>query len=164
MSFSDQELRDILPELRAYTRSRVFAEADADDLAQQTALRMLERREQYRPGTKLVAWAITIARNLHNDEWRSTKRRGNPIDINEPSVAETLADPIAQITVESRLEMNTAHNALHNLPEEQREVLLMHGFGHGYQEIADSLDIPIGTVMSRLSRGRLRFRELMARE
>ncbi len=63
-------LLEILPRLLVYARSLVFSEADADDLVQKTCVRVLERQTQFQRGTSLIAWAITIMKNIQKDEWK----------------------------------------------------------------------------------------------
>ncbi len=69
-----EKLVEILPRLRLYARSLVFSESDADDLVQKTCVRVLERQAQFLPGTSLIAWAITIMRNIRRDEWKKPIR------------------------------------------------------------------------------------------
>jgi len=159
----DQKIRDelveILPELGLYARSLVFAAEDAEDLVGETCLRCLERQSQFKRGSSLIAWAIRICRNLHIDRSRSGWHGNVSLDL----VSEQ-ADPLSFKAIEDRLAVNEVHRMIHRLPTEQREVLVLKGGGFRYDEIAQSLSIPRGTVMSRLYRGRKALEEMMTRK
>lgn len=139
----------ILPQLRAYARSLVANVDDADDLVSKTCVRILEKREQFNPGRPLIAWAIRILKNLNIDEFRKQK---NMIGSVDPDLADVSSNPGPVIDI-GRL--------IHQLPVEQREVMVLSGIGYRYKEIAEYLSIPIGTVMSRLKRGRDALHGLM---
>ncbi len=153
------ELVEILPQLRAFARSLVSSDADAKDLVQMTCLRVLERQEQFRPGTSLIAWAITIMRNIRMDELKKPMK----FEEVDPEEIFEIPDPRALRRTESRLELRDTLRAIHELPEGQREVIGLTAVGYSYDEIAHKLGIPTGTVMSRLYRGRERLRTLLNR-
>ncbi len=131
---------------------------DADDLVSKTCIRVLERQAQFDPSSSLIAWAITILRNLHFDDLKSERRRRETLD----GTIE-YADPLSLRVIESRLELSAVHRMIHQLPVEQREVLVLKGGGLSYDEIAAQLNIARGTVMSRLHRGRKALEVLMER-
>lgn len=143
------QLEQILPQLRAYARSRVASVDDADDLVSKTCVRVLERQEQFNPAKPLIAWAIQIMKNINIDDFRKQKPMTGEID---PNLADVSSNPATLIDI-SRL--------IYQLPLEQREVLVLSGIGYRYKEIAEKLTIPTGTVMSRLKRGRDALYELM---
>ena len=155
-----EELVKILPEMRLFARSRTYSVHDADDLVSKSCVRILERQSQYEPGTSFIAWAITILRNIHVDEIRAKGRQRQTTDSAEVAVA---VDPLSLRRIESKAEISEVHRAIHQLPEEQREVLVLMGGGFTYEEIVLRLNIPKGTVMSRLHRGRRALEELMGR-
>jgi len=128
---------------------------DADDLVSETCVRLLEREAGFRKDGNLMAWAITILRNLHIDRLRSDKRQGLRLVVSDEE-----ADPVAEKAIEDRLELERVGKLIHGLPEEQREVLVLRGGGFSYDEIAAALDIPRGTMMSRLHRGRKALEDL----
>ncbi len=152
-----EKLVEILPRLRQYARSLVFSEADADDLVQKTCVRALERQAQFQPGTSLIAWAITIMKNIQKDMWKRPIRlvQADPEEIPE------IPDTHSQRSIESKLELNDVHRAMHKLPIEFREVLVLKAGGFSYAEISQDLGIPKGTVMSRLNRGREKLARLL---
>ncbi|NQV46345.1 MAG: RNA polymerase sigma factor [Rhodospirillaceae bacterium] len=143
------ELEQILPQLRAYARSRVPNVDDADDLVSKTCVRVLERQDQFNSAKPLIAWAIQIMKNISIDDFRKQKPMIGDIDPNTP---DNTSNPGTLIDI-SRL--------IYQLPLEQREVLVLSGIGYRYKEIAEKINIPMGTVMSRLKRGRDALYELM---
>jgi RNA polymerase sigma-70 factor (ECF subfamily) len=147
----EAELAGLLPRLRRFGRALARDAADADDLVQTALERALKAREQWTPGTRLDSWMLRIMRNCWIDETRSRTRRARTqapeedgLDVGDPA-----ADP------EHRAAMRDVDRAMAALPEQQREVIaLVLVEGLAYREAADVLDIPIGTLTSRLTRGR----------
>lgn len=150
----DQEIADCIPRLRRYARALTGNRSRADDLVQDTLERSWSRRHLWRPGTDLRAWLFTIMHNLYMNQ----VRRREPVLIDD----ERLDLPVPALQ-EDALGLRDLQRALEQLPAEHREVLLLVGLEQmRYEEVAGVLNIPIGTVMSRLSRGRERLRTLMA--
>jgi len=152
----DRLISEQIPRLRRYARALAGDRATADDLVQDTLERALSRFHLWRRGSDLRAWLFTIMHNIHVNQARSRARRQH--DALE-------ADPNAE-ALRARdtdwLELRDMANALARVPDEQRAVLLLVGLEQfTYEEAARILDIPIGTVMSRLSRGRERLRALL---
>ena len=146
------EMLALLPRLRRMARILAWEPADADDLTQLTVERALLRRDQWRPGTRLDSWMFRIMRNAWLDEARARQRRGRVLA--PPEAGALAADPSAP-SREARLEASAVERALDALPEDQRiAVALVLIEGLSYQEAADSLEVPIGTLTSRLARGR----------
>jgi RNA polymerase sigma factor (sigma-70 family) len=146
-----------LPRLRLYAQALRHNREDADDLVQDTLERAWSRAGLWQGVGDMRSWLFSIMHNLHVDALR--RGRLDVVDLNEqlPEV------PVAATQAES-LALRDLSKALAALPDEQREVLLLVALdGMAYAEIAESLDIPIGTVMSRLSRGRDRLRGLISR-
>ncbi len=145
-----------LPRLRRYARAMLGDRAAADDLVQDTLERAWSRLAQWRPGSDLRAWLFGIMHNLRVDQLR---RGGLPsTSLDEDAVA----DVAVRATQSDLLEVMDLETALRQLPDEQREILLLVAQEEmSYADIAALLGIPIGTVMSRLSRGRERLRLVM---
>lgn len=149
MRFED-ELLPHLPRLRRVAHALARNPADADDLLQAGVERALVRRDQWQPGTRIDAWAIRILRNLWIDTVRSRSRAGETFVPAEQGYA--IGRHGEQ---EMAVEMHNIGRAMGKLPPEQREVIaLVMVEGFAYREAAEILDIPIGTLTSRLVRGR----------
>jgi RNA polymerase sigma-70 factor (ECF subfamily) len=141
----------------------------AEELVQETYLRALRAWESYRPGTNLAAWLATILRNVYLDEARRQSRRPaiEPLDDQSEYVLyDRLAaggSPQPLDVVLNRLSGEAILEALEELPENFREVVVLVDVGDfSYQDAADILDVPIGTVMSRLHRGRRLLKRALA--
>ena len=148
-----QGLVDLLPRLRRLARMFAGASADADDLVQLCVERALVRRDQWRDGTRLDSWVFRIMKNAWIDETRS-RRRGGRIFTGEGE-GDHVADP-ATLAMETRLEALEAERALMALPQDQRmAVALVLVDGLSYREAAEVLEVPMGTLTSRLVRGRM---------
>lgn len=145
-----------LPRLRRYARALVGERAAADDLVQDTLERAWARLTQWRPGSDLRAWLFSIMHNLRVDQLR---RPGPAFLTGDGELPEL---PV-RATQSDNLELGDLAAALERLPEEQRAVLLLVALEEmTYEEVAATLGIPLGTVMSRLARGRDRLRQILA--
>lgn len=149
----------LLPRLRRFGHALAKSSADADDLAQGAVERMLRARDQWERGTRFDAWAFRIMRNL----WIDTVRARTRHTSRSAPEAEGLTvgeDPRAQL--EARSELAVLMRALAQLPDEQREVIALVTIeGLGYAEAAAVLDLPIGTISSRMLRGRQALLKLL---
>ncbi|MEO7505144.1 MAG: RNA polymerase sigma factor [Sphingomicrobium sp.] len=156
------QLRDHWPRLRRFAYALSRNAADADDLVQDVAMRAMASCAQWQAGTRFDSWIFRITRNRWIDTVRS--RRGREKYLAPETEGETVGhDPRAGI--EAAIDLGTAMKALQQLPEEQREVValvLIDGFG--YREAAELLDLPIGTISSRLARGRMALMTILGEE
>ena len=144
----------LIPRLRRYARALAGDRAGADDLVQDTLERALNKFHLWKRGTDLRAWLFTVMHNVHVNQIRS-RRELLTLD------AEAFELPV-RAAHDASLEARDVERALLRLPMEQREVLLLVVLEDlSYEEAAVALGIPIGTVMSRLSRGREKLRGLM---
>ena len=149
-----ERLVDLIPRLRRYARALVGDRATADDLVQDTLERAWTKLHLYRRGTDLRAWLFTVMHNVHVNRVRATR----PTDMLEDEMPE-LAQRQAQ---GDALLVRDLDRAIARLPDEQRAVLLLVTLEEmSYEEVAHALGIPIGTVMSRLSRAREKLRLMM---
>jgi RNA polymerase sigma-70 factor (ECF subfamily) len=148
----EREIVKLLPRLRRFGRVLARAPADADDLVQLTVERALTRRGQWRPGTRLDSWMFRIMKNAWIDESRARARRGGVFAPEEEG--ERVGDDGAA-AMEARLAAREVERAMGRLPPDQRvAVALVLVEWLSYQEAADILEIPAGTLTSRLVRGR----------
>jgi RNA polymerase sigma-70 factor (ECF subfamily) len=151
LPFEDEVAR-LLPRLRRFAHALSRNSADADDLAQMTVERALRSKSQWQPGTRLDSWLYRIMRNLWIDTVRSRSRKQR-VEASPEEVERVGEDP--REGMEAAIDLQRIMTAMQRLPDEQREVvalILIEGFG--YRETAEMLDLPIGTVSSRLVRGR----------
>jgi RNA polymerase sigma-70 factor (ECF subfamily) len=154
--FHDLIEREI-PRLRRYARALTRSADRADDLVQETLLRAIAKVHLWQTGTDIRAWLFTIMHNQYVNMVRRAMRDGANVDIEQMSSAlVATTDPTA-----SR-QLRELENAISRLRDEQREVVLLVGLeGMSYEAAARVLDVPVGTVRSRLSRGRDALRRLM---
>ena len=151
---SPQDIVAEIPRLRRYARALAGEAVRADDLVQDTLERALGKWSLWRPGN-LRAWLFSIMHNLFVNQARSPRLVDYPGD-------DALPDLPTRATQNDALELRDFAHSLSRLPEEQREVLLLVVLEDlSYEDTAKVLDVPIGTVMSRLSRGRERLRALL---
>ena len=144
-----------IPRLRRYARAMLGNRAAADDLVQDTLERAWARCALWRAGSDLRAWLFSIMHNLRVDQLRRPNMPIHSFDQDDFEVP-------TRATQNDRLEVQDLESALRRLPDEQREVLLLVALEElSYAEVADTLGIPVGTVMSRLARGRERLRLLL---
>ena len=144
-----------VPRLRRYARALTGNRDDADDLVQDTLERAWAKSSLWQGVADMRAWLFGVMHNLHVDRVRRPQVDTVAIDDETPEI------PVAPAQGE-RLAVVDLQSALGHLPVEQREILLLVGLEEmTYADVAQTLGIPIGTVMSRLSRGRERLRALL---
>jgi RNA polymerase sigma-70 factor (ECF subfamily) len=149
-----------LPALRRYARALVGSSALADDLVQDCIERALRQWEGLRDGQRLASWLRSILHNLYVDELRRNRTRGHEQEIAELADELSFSAPAHDGTMAFEFV-----RAMDSLSVEHRQVLLLVGLEDmNYREIAAELGIPIGTVMSRLARGRERLRSALEGE
>ncbi|HVJ53315.1 MAG TPA: sigma-70 family RNA polymerase sigma factor [Aliidongia sp.] len=146
-----------IPRLRRYARALTRDVSGADDLVQDCLSRALAKVHLWQEGTDLRAWLFTILHNQYVNHVRRAVREGSSVALNESEINLTTAPAQGK-----KLEIRDMERALGMLPEEQRTVILLVGLeGMRYEEVAEILGVPVGTVRSRLSRGRETLRQLM---
>jgi RNA polymerase sigma-70 factor (ECF subfamily) len=154
-----EELVKLLPRLRRFAFGLTGKMQDADDLVQAACERALDRLHQWVPGTRLDSWMFRIMKNIFLDGIRKHKLRGDPID---PDGYAHVADADAHRLPEIRSNLSHVAAAIERLPEDQRLVLMLVCVEeHSYREAAEIIGIPVGTVMSRLARARIRLNQLL---
>jgi RNA polymerase sigma factor (sigma-70 family) len=147
-----RELIALLPRLRRFARSLTRSADEADDLVQSALERALRNLDGWQPGTRLDSWMFRIMKNCWIDEIRSKTVRDRVL---APEEAGAAVGADGAMAMEHYLEAQAVREAMSTLPEEQRlavALVLVEGFS--YREAADMLEVPIGTVTSRLARGR----------
>jgi RNA polymerase sigma-70 factor (ECF subfamily) len=151
-----REIEAELPRLRRYARALTRDAVTADDLVQDCLTRALGKLHLWQPGTDLRAWLFTILHNQYVNHIRRAVREGSAVGLSE-------SEPLLSRAPQQgkRLELRDLERAIAKLPKEQRAVILLVGLeGMRYEEVAVVLDVPVGTIRSRLSRGREALRRL----
>lgn len=151
------EIAALIPNLRRYARVLVRDPDQADDLVQDCLERAITRYQSFTPGTNLRSWLFTILLNLVRSQARTNKRRGTMVNIDEiRDVPGHFAPPDQPLT------MRDLQAAFDTLPASFQEVIVLVGVeGMSYEEAADVVGIPVGTVRSRLSRAREQLRRAL---
>ena len=155
----DPEIRDardkmvtMLPRLRRFLGSLTGGTDLSEDLTQETCVRALAHLDQWQPGTRLDSWMFRIAQNLWIDHMRMQKFRGEAVDI------EAIEDSLScdgEVIAENRVILWEMRKDIAQLSLDQRNIIkLVCGYGMSYKEAGEILDMPAGTVMSRLARAR----------
>ena len=146
-----------IPRLRRYARALTRDVSRADDLVQSCLTRAVAKQHLWQPGTDLRAWLFTILHNQHVNDVRRSVREGVNVAVEEMAPVLTIQSNAIDV-----LQLRDLEAAIAKLPQEQRQVILLVGLeGMRYEEVALILGVPVGTVRSRLSRGRDQLRRLM---
>jgi RNA polymerase sigma-70 factor (ECF subfamily) len=152
-----EQVGTLLPRLRRFARTLTRHPQDADDLVQLAVERALTRSKQWRPDSSLTNWMLAIVRNAWIDETRSRRRRDAVL------VPENEAAEVGDTGTDRDIELWSIQSALDRLPEEQRlAVALVLIEGLSYREAAQVMEVPIGTLTSRLARGRMALQSMLA--
>ncbi len=160
IALSDDEFKTqlaaVIPQLRAFGRSLSGNRDIGDDLVQETLLKAWAARDRYEAGTNLRAWTFIILRNLFLSQMRRNRFRGEWDDAVADRV---LSAPAAQ---DKHVELGDLQRALQYLPETQREALILIGAGgFAYEEAAEICGVAVGTIKSRVARGRVALEQVM---
>jgi len=148
----EKELVSLLPRFRRFALGLTRNPSDADDLVQSAIEKAVGRIDQWEPGTRLDSWVFRIIQTTHIDQIRGKKRNDRFLEVVE-NTAERSHD--GERAVEARNTLDAVRHAIFNLPEEQRAVIMLVSVeGLSYKEAAETLAIPMGTLTSRLVRGR----------
>jgi RNA polymerase sigma-70 factor (ECF subfamily) len=157
---------EALPHLNAlynYARSISHSDQDAEDLVQETFMRAYRYFHQYTPGTNCKAWLFTILRNLYNTKYKKYKTTPDEVhyEADEQIYEQIVSDDLSTLIKNPEEQFfenilpDEIVNAIEDLPEKYRSCIVLSDVeDFSYKEIAEILDVPIGTVMSRLHRGR----------
>jgi RNA polymerase sigma-70 factor (ECF subfamily) len=168
----EEEALALADQVYRVARRMVKTREEAEDLVQDTYARAFRSWQSYTPGTNLRAWLLRILTNLNLDRGRRIQRRPDetPLDEGDYYLANRLAATageqlLEQDQVVERLSQDSIVNALSSLPHDFRDVVVLVDIGEfSYADAAQILDVPIGTVMSRLHRGRKLLRQTLADE
>src|SRR5438132_13741432 len=161
VALSDSEFKSqlaaVIPHLRAFGRSLSGSRDLADDLVQETLLKAWAARQRFQAGTNMRAWTFIILRNLFLSQMRRARFKG---EWDELTASKLLAAPASQ---DKHIELGDMQRALLHLPQPQREALILVGAGgFAYEEAAEICGCAVGTIKSRVARGRVALEALLA--
>lgn len=155
--FLHQELIEELPKLKRFAHKLSSSNADAEDLTQTTIAKALEKKELFQEGTDLFKWSSKIMYNTFVSDYRRKTKFETKYDP-EPYIEKQSIEP----SQEDSVELKNVDDAMNKLSWEFREILILICIkGFKYKHVAEKLDIPVGTVRSRLSRAREKLYNLM---
>lgn len=159
-SLSDTDFKDqlalVIPHLRAFGRSLSGNRDVADDLVQETLMKAWAARKRFQAGTNMRAWTFIILRNLYLSQMRRARFKGEWDDL---AAERLLAAPASQ---DRHVELGDMQRALLHLPQPQREALILVGAGgFAYEEAAEICGVAVGTIKSRVARGRVALEALL---
>jgi RNA polymerase sigma-70 factor (ECF subfamily) len=150
------QLAQVIPHLRAFGRSLSGSRDLADDLVQETLLKAWGARLRFQAGTNMRAWTFIILRNLYLSQMRRARFKGEWDDLVADRI---LAAPASQ---DRHVELGDMQRALLHLPQPQREALILVGAGgFAYEEAADICNVAVGTIKSRVARGRVALEAIL---
>ncbi|MDF0489100.1 sigma-70 family RNA polymerase sigma factor [Sphingomonas sp. H39-1-10] len=151
------QLAQVIPHLRAFGRSLSGSRDLADDLVQETLMKAWAARQRFQAGTNMRAWTFIILRNLYLSQMRRARFKGEWDDLVADRI---LAAPASQ---DRHVELGDMQRALLHLPQPQREALILVGAGgFAYEEAAEICGVAVGTIKSRVARGRVALEALMS--
>jgi RNA polymerase sigma factor (sigma-70 family) len=151
-----RELAAVIPHLRAFGRSLSGSRDLADDLVQETLLKAWAARARFQAGTNMRAWTFIILRNHYLSQMRRSRFRGEWDDVTADRL---LAAPAGQ---DKHVELSDMQRALLQLPQPQREALILVGAGgFAYEEAAEICGVAVGTIKSRVARGRAALEQIL---
>jgi RNA polymerase sigma-70 factor (ECF subfamily) len=157
-----REMLAFLPRLRRFSYGLTGSVHDGDDLLQATCERAIRHIDQWQPGTRLDSWMYRIARNLHLNNMRARGVRSQHLASVDPAEHGTV-DGVR--VAEAQMTFQAVRGFVDRLPEEQKSILLLVTVeGRSYREVSEMLDLPIGTVTSRLARARLALKAFVGGE
>ncbi|TPG13132.1 sigma-70 family RNA polymerase sigma factor [Sphingomonas oligophenolica] len=150
------QLAQVIPHLRAFGRSLSGNRDVADDLVQETLLKAWAARQRFQAGTNMRAWTFIILRNLYLSQMRRARFKGEWDDLVADKI---LAAPANQ---DRHVELGDMQRALMHLPQPQREALILVGAGgFAYEEAAEICQVAVGTIKSRVARGRVALETIL---
>ena len=152
-----EQLAQVIPHLRAFGRSLSGSRDLADDLVQETLMKAWAARQRFQAGTNMRAWTFIILRNLYLSQMRRARFKGEWDDLVADRV---LAAPASQ---DKHVELGDMQRALLHLPQPQREALILVGAGgFAYEEAAEICNVAVGTIKSRVARGRVALESILS--
>ncbi|MEZ5041433.1 MAG: RNA polymerase sigma factor [Saprospiraceae bacterium] len=154
------QLNLISNSLRAFSLKLTGNRDDADDLYQDTAVRIITNADKYHPGTNFKAWAVTIMRNIFINNYRKRVRRSMIVDQTPNNYYLNSGDQMVSNDGETNVSFGELLEMVDSLPEDFKKPFMMAYQGYKYDEIAEELDSPLGTIKSRIFFARKKLQKL----
>ncbi len=146
----DSKFDFLTTSLNSFAYNLTKNQEDAKDLYQETAFRAMTNREKFRPGTNFKAWTFTIMKNIFINNYRKKVKRNTIIDTTENEFFLNSGDRVVDNDAGRNMLMDELNRMIEELEESIKEPFIMHYTGFKYQEIAEKLELPLGTVKSRI--------------
>lgn len=146
----DSKFDHLTSSLNSFAYNLTKNQEDAKDLYQETAFRAMTNREKFRPGTNFKAWTFTIMKNIFINNYRKKVKRNTIIDTTENEFFLNSGDSSVDNDAGRNILMDELGKMISSLDESIKTPFMMHYTGYKYQEIADQLELPLGTVKSRI--------------
>ena len=140
----------LTPSLNSFAYNLTKNSEDAKDLYQQTAFRAISNSEKFRPGTNFKAWVMTIMKNIFINDYRKKVKRNTLVDTTDNQYFLNSGSSIVDNSAAGNIVMDELTEMIDNLDDSLKTPFVMHHTGYKYQEIAEYLDLPLGTVKSRI--------------
>lgn len=159
--FTDHMNR-LRPQLLGYALKLTSNDHDAQDLFQETAFRAYKHRDHFQKGTNLAGWLLTIMRNVFINQYRMKKRRATLLDNSDNQYLLQPVELADGNEGEKKVMFDDLQHVINKLDEGMRKPFLMHFAGYKYEEIAEQMDLPLGTVKSRIFFARKYLKQFLA--
>lgn len=154
-----KDLVEMQDELHRFAYKLTASAEEADDLLQETSLKALDNEDKYIPNTNFKGWVYTIMRNIFINNYRKIVREQTYVDQTDNLFHLNLSQNSGFESVEGNYDLKEMHKVVNALPNEYKEPFSMHIAGFKYREIAEKLDLPLGTVKSRIFFTRQRLQD-----
>ncbi len=156
----EEQLEGVSSSLRAFSLKLTGNTSDAEDLYQDTAVRIITNADKYKQGTNFKAWAVTIMRNIFINNYRKKVRRNMIIDQTPNNYYLNSGDKTVVNDGESNVEFGELHGLVEKLPDDFKRPFMMAYEGYKYEEIAEELESPLGTIKSRIFFARKKLQKM----
>lgn len=157
----NNKIKELSYMLNAFAYNLTKNKDEAEDLYQETAFRAITNRDKFRPGTNFKAWMFTIMKNIFINNYRKKVKQNTIVDTTENLYYINSGGPVINNDAESNIMVQELELMIEELDDNTRIPFLMHFEGFKYQEIADKLDLPLGTVKSRIFFARKALKEMI---
>ncbi len=156
-----KKFTDLKSPLNAFAYNLTKNQEDAKDLYQETAFRAISNKEKFRPGTNFKAWSFTIMKNIFINNYRKKKKKNTIIDTTDNMYFINSGATMIENEAGRNILMDELNGMIESLDDSIKTPFMMHYTGFKYQEIADKLDLPLGTVKSRIFFARKALKQLI---